>query len=307
MSEFCPICNVRGDVVAAAYVAPFILQLSGDLPTGPRETALCRCKECDFVYFAERFDDQTLATMYSGYRGEKYLSVRRSWEPWYSVAANSATAPGSKVVTERVDFLTNILNSYIDIENIANIVDYGGDEGQFFPAGYGGPKFVIEVSGKNLVDGVQSVASLADVPVKPHLVIAAHLLEHVVDPVGLVREVRSTLGEEGFFYVEVPLDRPRVRHWHSTPRYRKYLRWVSAHRRAWIAADFLAGLARNFGLALPRLGAVKESEHINYFSQQSLEALLKAGGFEILGSNVKPVTKFGGIRVGLLGALAVPV
>lgn len=307
MSELCPICKVKGEVVASGYVAPFILQLSGELPNGPRETMLCSCQRCDFVYFSDRFDDRTMAAMYSGYRSEKYLAVRRHWEPWYSIAANTATAPGSKAVTERVRFLTDLLNSYTDVNSVRNIVDYGGDEGQFFPVSYEGPKFVIDVSGKSLVDGVQSAASLAELPFQPHLVIAAHLMEHVVDPVAVVREVRRALGADGLFYVEVPLDRPKVRKWHETQPYRRYLRWVSVHRSTWIAADFVAGVARNFGFTLPRLGAVKESEHINYFSQQSLHALLAAGGFKVVCSNADPTATVGGLRIGLLGALAVPV
>lgn len=307
MSELCPICEVKGEVVACGYVAPFILQLSGELANGSRETKLCRCRRCDFVYFAYRFDDRTLAAMYSGYRSAKYLAARRHWEPWYSIAANTATAPGSKAVTERVRFLTDLLNSYTDVNSLRNIVDYGGDEGQFFPVSYEGPKFVIDVSGKSLVDGVQAAASLAELPFQPHLVIAAHLLEHVVDPVAVVREVHRALGADGLFYVEVPLDRPKVRKWHETQRYRRYLRWVSEHRFTWIAADFVAGAARNFGLALPRLGAVKESEHINYFSQQSLRALLAAGGFKVVCSNADPTATVGGLRIGLLGALAIPV
>ena len=68
--------------------------------------------------------------------------------------------PGSEAVAERVGFVTNIVESYIQIDTLRNIVDYGGDEGQFFPPGYPGPKYVIDVSGKDLVDGVQAVSSL---------------------------------------------------------------------------------------------------------------------------------------------------
>ena len=46
---------------------------------------------------------------------------------------------------------------------------------------------------------------------------------------------------------------------------------------SWIAADFVAGVARNFGRMLPRLGAVRQSGHINYYSTQSLRTLLSGG------------------------------
>ncbi len=307
MSELCPICGIQGAILAHARIAPFILQLRGKPKDAPRETILCRCGRCDLVYFSHRFDEDTLSAMYSGYRNERYLSIRRHWEPWYSRGANFATEPGSEAVAERVDFVTDIVGSYIDISSLRNIVDYGGDEGQFFPAGYSGPKYVIEVSGKDLVDGVQAASSLDELPDRPHLVIAAHLLEHLVDPAALVKEIRAAVGDDGLFYAEVPLDRPKVRRWHAGAPYRRFLKCVSATRASWIVADFAAGVARNFGRTVPRLGAVKQSEHINYFSTQSLQALLVDGGFRMVSTKADATASVGGLRMGRLGALAVPV
>jgi hypothetical protein len=82
---------------------------------------------------------------------------------------------------------------------------------------------------------------------------------------------------------------------------------VSAARGTWIAADFVAGVARNFGRTVPRWGAVKQSEHINYYSTQSLQALLAGGGFRVVSTRADPTASVGGLRVGRLGALAVPM
>jgi hypothetical protein len=288
-------------------IAPFILELRGDCENTQRETVLCRCDRCDFVYFSHRFDEETLAAMYSGYRNDRYLSIRRRWEPWYSHTANSATAPGSEAVADRISFMTNIVGSHTDIAGLRNIVDYGGDAGQFFPPGYSGPKYVIDVSGKELVDGAQAASSFNDLPDRPHLVIAAHVLEHVVDPVALVQEIRAAVADDGLFYVEVPLDRPTLRRWHAHPGYRRYLGWVSTTRGGWVVADFVSGVARNFGRAVPRLGAVKQSEHINYFSAQSLAALLTGGGFRVVSTRDDPTASVGALRLGRLGAFAVPM
>jgi hypothetical protein len=307
MSVLCPICRCPGTIEAHGRIAPFIIQLQGDPKDSPRGTTLCRCQKCDLVYFSHRFDDETLGAMYSGYRNERYLSIRRRWEPWYSRDANSATEPGSDAVAERIGFVTNLLGSFVDIKSLRNIVDYGGDEGQFFPAGYSGPKYVIDVSGKDLVDGVRAAASLDQLPNRPHLVIAAHLLEHLVDPAALVKEIRAAVADDGLFYAEVPLDRPKVRQWHAGAPYRRYLDWVSVTRGSWVATDFVAGVARNFGRTVPRLGAVKQSEHINYFSTQSLKTLLANGGFRVVSTQSDPTANIGGLRMGRLGVLAVPV
>jgi Methyltransferase domain len=307
MSQLCPICGAPGTIQAHGRIAPFILQLQGDPKDAQRGTTLCRCDACDLVYFSHRFDEDTLAAMYSGYRNQRYLSIRRRWEPWYSQHVNATMEPGSETVAERVGFVTDIIRSYVQIETLRNIVDYGGDQGQFFPAGYTGPRYVIDVSGKDLVDGVQAVSSLDELPDTPHLVVAAGLLEHLVDPVGLVKEIRAAIADDGVFYAEVPLDRPKVRPWHAGARYLRFLNWVSATRGRWVAADFVAGVARNFGRTVPRLGAVKQSEHINYFSTQSLHTLLVTGGFRVVNTQADPTATFGGLRLGVLGALAVPV
>lgn len=306
MSALCPICGDPGTVQAFGRIAPFILELQGDLKGALRDTALHRCDACDLVYFSHRFDDDTLAAMYSGYRNDRYLSIRRRWEPWYSRTVNSAMEPGSQAVAERVGFVTNIIETYREIATLRNIVDYGGDEGQFFPPDYSGPKYVIDVSGKKLVDGVRAAASLAELPDKPHLVIASGILEHLVDPVALAKEIRAAIADDGLFYAEVPLDRPRVRRWHAGASYLRFLQWVSGARVAWVAADFAAGVARNFGRTVPRLGAVKQSEHINYFSNQSLQTLLARGGFRVVTTRADPTASFEGLRLGRLGALAIP-
>lgn len=307
MSQLCPICRATGTIQAYGRIAPFIFQLQDETKNAPRHTTLCRCASCDLVYFSHRFDDDTLAAMYSGYRNERYLSIRRRWEPWYSRSANSATQPGSDTVADRIRFVTEVVGSYIEVGTLRNIVDYGGDEGQFFPAGYSGPKFVIEVSGKDLIGDVQAASSLDELPDRPHLVIAAHLLEHLVDPAGLVKEIRSAIADDGLFYAEVPLDRPKVRQWHAGAPYRRILDWASATRGSWVAADFITGVARTFGRTVPRLGAVKQSEHINYFSTQSLQTLLCNEGFRVVSLRSDPTASVGGLRLGKLGALAVPV
>jgi hypothetical protein len=215
--------------------------------------------------------------------------------------------PGSEAVAERVDFVTKIVEPYVQIDSLRNIVDYGGDEGQFFPPGYSGAKYVIDVSGKDMVEGVQAAASLDELPDRPHLVTACGVLEHLIDPVATVKQIRAAIADDGFFYAEVPLDRPKVRQWHAGARYRRFLDWVSATRGTWIAADFVTGVARNFGRTVPTLGAVKQSEHINYFSTQSLQTLLVDGGFRVISTQADPTMSYGGMRLGRLGALAVPV
>jgi Methyltransferase domain len=305
MSDSCVICGAAGSLIAYGTVAPFIVELAGLGSDESRRTSLMRCDPCDFVWYAERYDDATLAAIYSEYRDDGYVRTRRRWEPWYRASVNNAYDPGSPQIVGRTAFMTQVLGATLDIQRLRSIADYGGDMGQFFPPEYPGPKFVIEVSGKPLLPGVTGVESLRELPEPPNLVICAHLLEHLPDPGAVVREIAEALPDDGYLYVEVPLDRPAVHGWHATTRYRSYLARLASVRPAFVAADFATGVARNLGRAIPRLGAVKESEHINYYSARSMRVLIEQAGFRVAHVVEDPQAKTGGLRMGRMGVLAI--
>lgn len=296
----CLLCGRAGALVAHARVAPFIEDLAG---RGAASTALLECRDCDLAWYSHRFDEPTMAALYGGYRDAAYLRTRRRWEPWYSGALNSALEPGSAAVSERIGFMVDVVGP---VNGFRNIVDVGGDAGQFFPP-FGGSKFVVDVSGRDLVAGVRAVQSLADLPEAPHLLVAAHLLEHLPDPLAFVGELREAIAADGHLYIEVPLDRPRVRRWHASANYDRYLGLVRRTRPTWIVADFAAGAARNIGWTVPWPAAVKQSEHINYFSERSLTDTLERSDFRVTRARSDPRATVGGLRLGRLGVHAVPV
>lgn len=304
VSNACVACGSAGTVIAYGRVAPFIVELAGLHDDESIWTSLARCEVCDFVWHTTRFADSTLEAIYGEYRDGGYVSTRRKWEPWYSSSVNNAYDPGSPKVADRTAFMGKVLATCIDVAALRCIADYGGDMGQFFPPGFTGAKFVVEVSGKPLVSGVKSVASLGDLPEPAQLVICAHVLEHLPDPSIVLREIRAALPDGGYIYVEVPLDRPSVRPWHATPKYRSYLATVARMRPAFVLADFITGVSRNFGHAIPRLGIVKESEHINYFGPRSMRALLESEGLTVVEIVEDPGAVTGGMRMGRMGVLA---
>lgn len=299
-SDHCPLCDRAGALIAYARVAPFIEDLAGQRTAS---TALLECHDCDLAWYSYRFDEPTMAALYGGYRDTTYLRTRRRWEPWYSGALNAAMAPGSAAVSERIGFMLDVVGP---VAGFRNIVDVGGDAGQFFPP-FGGSKFVLDISRRELVPGVRAVRSLAELPEAPHLLVAAHLLEHLPYPLAFVRELRQAIADDGHLYIEVPLDRPRVRRWHASAYYDRYLGLVRRTRPTWIVADFAAGAARNIGWTVPWLAAVKQSEHITYFSERSLTDALERSGFRVARVRSDPRATVAGLRLGRLGLLAVPV
>jgi SAM-dependent methyltransferase len=185
-------------------------------------------------------------------------------------------------------------------------VDFGGDEGQFFPESAVGRKIVVDVSGKPLLAGVELHEDFESVGAHPDLVMICHVLEHLNNPLTLLGEVHQVIDPQGVLYVEVPLDTPRLHSWHARDAYQWYLVHVGRTRWPLVASDFASGVARQIGLRIPRLGVVKQSEHINYFTDRSLKALLTKAGFSVLAYGAEPKASVGGLRLGKLGMVAVP-
>ena len=301
----CPICGEAASAVAHGVIAPFISTLSG-LPIGA-ETTLRSCTTCDLAFFDSRYGDQELASLYGHYRDDEYKRIRHHWEPWYSRNVNDAFSTGNDVVEERLSFMMRSLDAAHMKPKLECAVDFGGDEGQFFPQVPTGRRIVCDVSNRELPSGVEHVSSLHELgDVKPDLVIVAHVLEHMPDPLGPLREIRQAISNDGIIYVEIPLDRFRVHRFHSNARYRSYLQTLVRHRFPFVGSDFVSGLSRQFRSSIPRFGVIKQSEHINYFSGRSLEAVLDKAGFTIVAQHVDENAKAGGLRMGCHGVAAKP-
>src|SRR5450631_2029707 len=299
----CIICEHEVSLSSYGVVAPFISELTGSSGTSP--VTLQHCQACQLSFFSHRYSDTELAAIYGGYRGSDYLRVRKRWEPWYGSAVNSANQVGSDEVDSRRAFMDGLIAKASD-RRFSVAVDFGGDEGQFFPDSAVDRKIVIDVSGKPMLEGVELYEDLKSIGVSPDLVMICHVLEHLNDPVALLREVRQVIDAQGVLYVEVPMDMPRLHDWHARDQYQKYLARLGGTRWPLVASDFLSGVSRQVGFRIPRLGVVKQSEHINYFTDQSLKALLAKAGFKVIAHVAEPRATVGGLRLGKLGMVAVP-
>jgi len=299
----CIICDREVSLSSYGVVAPFISELADSL--GKSLVTLQHCDACQFSFFSHRYSDTELSAIYGGYRGSDYLRVRKRWEPWYRSAVNNAYQTGSKEVDSRRAFMESLI-AQVTEGQFRVAVDFGGDEGQFFPDSAVGRKIVIDVSAKPLLKGVELHEDFKSIGASPDLVMICHVLEHLNDPVTLLREVHQVIDPQGVLYVEVPLDTPRLHNWHARDAYQRYLVHVARTRWPLVVCDFVSGVSRQIGLRIPRLGVVKQSEHINYFTDRSLKVLLTKAGFSVLAYGAEPKASVGGLRLGKLGMVAVP-
>jgi SAM-dependent methyltransferase len=302
---FCPICGKDAPALAHGVIAPFISTLSS-LPLG-YQTELRRCQTCDLTFFDARYGVQELSSLYGNYRGDQYRTTRQRWEPWYSRNVNDACSIDADLVSERRLFMMEVLNAAQMSSELGCVVDFGGDEGQFFPDLPTRRRIVCDVSNRDLPAGIEHVSTLGELDNdKPELVIVAHVLEHLPDPLQPLREIRRAIADDGILYVEVPLDLFRMSGFHATIRYQRYLQRLIRHRFPFVTLDFLSGLSRQFRSSIPRLGVIKQSEHINYFSARSLRAALTASGFAVVAERSDRQAKVGGLRIGCYGVAARP-
>lgn len=297
----CVICGSKTILIAHGLVAGWISEIVGH-KFG--RTALLSCTSCLFAFFSHRYTDDEISSIYSIYRSNYFYEVRHSWEPWYRKEVNEVYRTDSAELDERVSFMSEILKLAGCVQ-FDLVVDVGGDEGQFFPNVPSNRRIVIDTSNRTLRPGIERAVSLDNIDSQPDLIIAAHILEHVNDPVEFVKLLNKNLQQGGLIYFEVPMDVPRVSKHHAKTEYQIYLELLKRSPKLfYLLADILSGISKQFDFKIPRLGLVKQSEHINYFSEKSLTTLVSNLGFEVVNIKALPDAKVGGLRLGRMGLLA---
>ncbi len=186
----------------------------------------------------------------------------------------------------RRDHLENLLSSLNSNDErfkpITRVLDVGGDEGQFIPELLSiTDRAVLEISAVNIASDIQLFKSWSEAKgYDPDLVMICHVLEHLENPREYLVETANICRSGSYLYVEVPLDRPeKISSRFSKQAYKKYLTFLCRHPNIFIFADLLSLVSRRF-LGRPVIGsAIKKSEHINFFSAESVTQVITEMGF----------------------------
>jgi len=271
----CPACGGTEWKTYPAVVAPFVAEHA--LGAAPAATRLAECNTCALRFFEDRLTNSEVARLYDGYRGDRYYEVRHRHEPWYTRAANDGIGDD----LERRNTIERFLRR--KITHVGDILDFGGDRGQYIPQGIADRRWVHDISGVAAEPGVTMLAAEADLEGRAFdLVLLCHVLEHASEPRALLAKIKPLLrGHESYLYVEVPYERASLR-WLG--RGNGQARWVDSLtkvRPALTAVDFVSTVFRRKLDVVPPLGLLKLHEHINYFAERSLRAVLEAAGYEV--------------------------
>jgi hypothetical protein len=202
-----------------------------------------------------------MSKIYSNYRGEIYVKSRLKWESWYNQAFNEEH-DSIDFISMRQDSLYKFLHKLLP-KTPKKIVDVGGDRGQYIPNFGQIENYVIESSSKEVVNGVRRLSTL-DEKIGYDLILYSHVLEHVAKP---REEVEMLLRHSDHLYVEVPFGLP----------------YISKTRKSKIS--FLLKIFQSLAPVMwsrsskpatgrsSQKGVLVQSEHINFFSEKSLQIL----------------------------------
>jgi len=308
MSANCPICTVRSEFISHATVAPWISVLLN--PTQPRmiETNLNKCHFCRINFFSYRYSKLELEQIYRNYRSSSWFELRHSWEPWYRKSTNNAYSDykSEKNLIQRKNYTEGLLSmAGLDVKNLGDYLDFGGDAGQFFPDGVKGRRILFDLQQRQ-ISGVEVITNPKEIQRLVSIVSSCYVLEHTPDIDYSISEMSSCLEDNGHLLIELPYDIFKVSRFHKTSLYKRYLGFVYKYKILFIFCDFISGIFRQFFNRIPAFGVVKQSEHINYFVPESLITLLQDHGFQIKSTKSPKRKSFVGlIKQGRFGVVAI--
>jgi hypothetical protein len=262
----CPICGEKTNVGALATISPWVRELG----IKSRISKFYLCKVCDTGFFAKRYTEEEMTQIYKDYRGSNYVELRSKWEPWYTKSYNSKHDSG-EWVDLRKKSLTDFLTSH-EISSCDVMIDVGGDRGQYIPD-FAKNKIVIDLSEKELNANVRRVNSIESAP-NADLVIYAHVLEHVVDP---IYELEKLFKKTDKVYVEVPYGVPEINKYRMSV-WRFFIQQASSlHPKFWARSAHPAT-----GRKVSQTKMLAQSEHLNFFSETSFRKMAEVLGVSLI-------------------------
>lgn len=216
---------------------------SGVFPTLLTNSIRCHC--CGFIFSQLRPDDDEMARIYAGYRGAEYSRIRNLFEPGYDKFGDRI-GNGQKETENRQAAMSDFLQDMVLPGSVKSVLDYGGDKGQHIPGMFADcEKTVFDISNIGVVDGVKIVNSMKMIDTVD-FVMAANVFEHLSYPMQTMNDLRGVCHKNSYLFIDVPFELPED--------------------------DPTGEREQPNGF----------HEHINYFNQQSVTALLRCSGFKIL-------------------------
>jgi hypothetical protein len=159
------------------------------------------CGACSFVQTKLPFHEDAINRLYLDYREDSYNHERIELEPSYAAMA-ADVGHGAIELETRIEAATKFISTHVPASENFTILDFGGADGKFMPR-IEAKKFVFEISNVQPIAGVTRLHSDAELGTYS-LVQLAHVVEHVIEPLELVKYVSAKVAPGGYLYVETP-------------------------------------------------------------------------------------------------------
>jgi len=286
----CVICSSQRILTFDAKVSPFLAERIWQKESFG--VGFCYCRNCTFSFFNPRLEADELLHLYSNYRDQDYQRMRQRHEASYSIEINQSIGNDAEEIRIRKDILFRMLTAVADISSMKNVLDYGGDRGQFILDQFSRvERYVYEISGVEPLSGVTKLANMDECRKRTYdFIMCCHVLEHVPAPMEEMKNIVSLAHKGTIIYLEIPEDST----W-DTP-FRKYV--FSAFGMLLRLLPSMADFAKRF-LKYPS----QMHEHINFFTSKSMKKLVEEAGLKLL-SMETPDIKIGPMKLRILGCLA---
>ena len=289
-SKNCPCCNSTTRIVAHAFVAPFICEIAG-IPNRSL-SELRECANCGHRNYSMSYTQDECKKIYGNYREISYFSIRNKHEPWYSQKVNSGIGNDPIEVESRRLHLEKFLGED-KLGEIVSALDWGGDKGQFMPPGIPN-RYVYEISNVKMIDGVTRIGALDSLrDLKIDLTLNCHVLEHYPEPIHAISELGSSNAK--WYYFEVPFESYRIPNHYRGRKYKSYLKLIVKNKLTLRLIDFYTTAFRIFFKGAPPLGAIKQHEHIQFFTEKSLRCLIQKSGYTVLKTKIYSINSRSGL------------
>ncbi len=216
--------------------------------------AICNsllCIKCRLLFLDIRFSEKEMKRLYNNYRDDNYTELREYYEPGYRARSNGLNR-GTNYLKEVEAFLLPYL------PKIIKLLDWGGDSGENTPFKDNSKNtiHIYDISNIKTNGLLINVSKEVACQQEYDLIVCSNVLEHVPYPHQILNEIKSIMTTSTLLYIEVPLENLILEVYTDIQLLKKKRHW---------------------------------HEHINFFTESSLRALLLASGLSMLSFKVQNI------------------
>lgn len=274
----CLCCRSSELCAETTVISPFLAERA--LQSAPALTRIVFCQKCGLRFFDRGLSATEAARYYAAYRSSDYFSERHRHEPFYTRRAHDRIASWLRSQQRRVA-LAGALAGCGAPEHFESVLDYGGGDGGLIADLPADMRATFDLSGAAATEGTVQVAE-ADMAARQwSLAVCAQTLEHVSDPHATLATLAGLLSPQGWLYLEVP-DEMWSNHTLAGNARDHWLRWLAGRRILLVATDTMSTACRILFGFLPPFGFIPMREHLQYFTESALAALVVRSGLVLV-------------------------